>query len=128
MSLRMNPSGNIELQQTVRELEERLHRVEKVVFHIDDGSGTGRYDNWTQTGDGTEYPGSYGVGAEKKPFVPYTEPDVLVTGSAFRILKADQSVDPVVHVATAVSAGLVSYESDGETLEVSRDHVVSVKA
>ena len=29
------------------------------------GSGTGRYgsaDHWTQTGDGTDYPGSYGVG------------------------------------------------------------------
>lgn len=46
------------------------------------GSGTGRYgdgaDHWTQTGDGTDYPGSYGVGATGsqgeplKPFVPYS--------------------------------------------------------
>jgi hypothetical protein len=43
-------------------------------------------------------------------------------------MRADQSVDPEVRVATAVSAGLVTYESDGETLEVSRDHVVTVKA
>jgi hypothetical protein len=31
-----------------------------------DGSGTGRYHdntNWTQVSDGTDYPGSYGVGA-----------------------------------------------------------------
>ena len=41
-----------------------------------DGSGTGRYgdnaDHWTQTGDGSQYPGSYGVGPETThaPFVP----------------------------------------------------------
>lgn len=53
------------------------------------GSGTGRYgtdaDNWTQTGDGTDYPGSYGVGPKGsdgqplKPFVPVTEEPVEET-------------------------------------------------
>jgi hypothetical protein len=123
MSLDVNTSGNINLQTTVREIEERLHRVEKEVFKIADGSGTGRYvDNWTQESDGKDYPpSSYGTGNEPAP-------DVLTVGSSFRILRADQSVDPVVHVATALSDGLVTYESDGETLEVSRDHVVTVKA
>jgi hypothetical protein len=49
---------------------------------IVDGSGTGRYgghDNWTEHGDGTDYPtdgASYGVGSngeQLKPFVPYQE-------------------------------------------------------
>lgn len=108
-----------------------------------DGSGTGRYgsgDHWTQHGDGTDYPsegGSFGVPqnastaftplpaeAPVAPTVPVSDP--IVVGSSFRILRADQSVDPTVHVVKALDFGLVSYESDGETLEVSRDHVVPV--
>ena len=99
-----------------------------------DGSGTGRYGshgNWTFGSDGTDYhPGSYGTGSqgqELKPFVPVEPVDDFKVGDSFRIMRADQSVDPVVHEATAISGGLVTYESDGETLEVSRDHVVKVK-
>jgi hypothetical protein len=117
-----------------------------------DGSGTGRYGahgNWTEHGDGTDYPSegaSYGV-PQNKPFVPldadapdapivpaaeaFAAPssDPLVVGSSFRILRADQSVDPAVHVATAVHGGLVTYyESAGVTAQVSRGHVVPVKA
>jgi hypothetical protein len=114
-----------------------------------DGSGTGRYgegDHWTQNSDGTDYPGSYGVGptdaAPLKPFVPSfsgeliavgptvttTPPatDPITVGSSFRIMRADKSVDPVAHVVKAIDFGLITYESDGETLEVSRDHVVPV--
>ncbi len=104
-----------------------------------DGSGTGRYGahgNWTEHGDGTDYPAqgaSYGVPqntpvteSASAPTVPAVDP--LIVGSSFRIMRADQSVDPVVHVVKAIDFGLVSYESDGETLEVSRDHVVPVKA
>lgn len=108
-----------------------------------DGSGTGRYGahgNWTEHGDGTDYPAqgaSYGVPqnastaftplpaeAPVAPTVPVSDP--IVVGSSFRILRADQSVDPAVHVVKALDFGLVSYDSDGETLEVSRDHVVPV--
>jgi hypothetical protein len=43
------------------------------------GSGTGRYgdgaDHWTQTGDGTDYPGSYGVGPVATNFAPGTGSD-----------------------------------------------------
>ncbi len=118
-----------------------------------DGSGTGRYGshgNWTFEGDGKDYPGSYGVGptepaAPLKPFVPFeaepaqvpaasVEPvtpvvpptDPIIVGSSFRIMRADKSVDPVVHVVKAIDFGLITYESDGETLEVSRDHAVPV--
>jgi hypothetical protein len=41
-------------------------------------------------------------------------------------MRADKSVDPVAHVVKAIDFGLITYESDGETLEVSRDHVVPV--
>ena len=100
-----------------------------------DGSGTGRWgsgDNWTQHGDGTDYPthgGSFGVpqNAELKPFEAFS--DTFRVGSQFRIMKADKSVDPQIHVATAINDGLVTYyESAGKTAEVSRDHVVAVKA
>jgi len=117
-----------------------------------DGSGTGRYGahgNWTEHGDGTDYPSegaSYGVAqntplspfepldenAPVAPIVPASQAfaaspssDPLVPGSFFRILRADQSVDPVVHVVKAIDGDLVVYESDGETLEVLRDHVVA---
>jgi hypothetical protein len=111
-----------------------------------DGSGTGRYGahgNWTEHGDGTDYPGegvSFGV-PQNKPFVPLDADapeapvipakeafaaDPLVPGSSFRILRADQTVDPVAHVVKAIDGDLVVYESDGETLEVLRDHVVAV--
>jgi len=81
------------LQAENAKLDTNLHTINST-REIADGSGTGRYgaghDNWTQTGDGTDYPGSYGVGPQPgvgstaqaldsegrplKPFVPYTEP------------------------------------------------------
>ena len=61
-------SGSIQLQLEVESIEARLARVEAKLWPpIEEGSGTGRYDHWTQTGDGKDYPGSYGVG-ELKPF------------------------------------------------------------
>jgi hypothetical protein len=49
--------------------------VQGDVKKMADGSGTERYDNWTQHSDGTDYPGSYGVGPQKElpPFVPFEE-------------------------------------------------------
>ena len=101
------------------------------------GSGSERWpdgaDHWTQTGNGTDYPGSYGVGPEETdgliPFVPLSAPiqsDGLAVGDSFRIIRADQSVDPAAHVATAIANDLVTYEAEGETLEVSLGHVVKV--
>lgn len=107
------------------------------------GSGTGRYGDghghWTFAGDGTDYPAegaSYGVPQNAStaftpvPAVPVTPAvppsDPIIVGSSFRIMRADKSVDPVVHVVKAIDFGLITYESDGETLEVSRDHVVPV--
>jgi hypothetical protein len=55
MALILNEYGNIELQKAVREIEERLHRVEKALFQVADGSGTERYA-WTDTGTGETYP------------------------------------------------------------------------
>jgi hypothetical protein len=102
------------------------------------GSGTGRYgagEHWTQHGDGTDYPsegGSFGVPQNTPVAEPaaaaFAPSGTIGVGSSFRILRGDQSVDPAVHVVKALDFGLVSYEADGETLEVSRDHVVPVKA
>ena len=103
------------------------------------GSGTGRYGgghgHWTFEGDGTDYPAggaSYGVSQNTSalatgPIVPVVPPsDPIIVGSSFRIMRADKSVDSVVHVVKAIDFGLITYEADGETLEVSRDHVVPV--
>ena len=119
-----------------------------------DGSGTGRYgsgDHWTDRGrgEGLDYPsqdGSFGV-PQNAPFVPLGEDapdapivpasqafaatpssDPIAVGSSFRILRADQSVDPVAHVVESIDGNLITYLSDGETLEVLREHVVPVKA
>jgi hypothetical protein len=70
----------ITLIETLRKFDDRLQAIEDKVFANSDGSGTARYENWTQRSDGTEYPGSYGVGPlgsdgqPLKPFVPYSEP------------------------------------------------------
>jgi hypothetical protein len=69
----------ITLIETLRKFDDRLQAIEDKVFANSDGSGTARYENWTQRSDGTEYPGSYGVGPlgsdgqPLKPFVPYSE-------------------------------------------------------
>lgn len=58
----------------IRALDARLQALEDKLFPpVADGSGTERYDNWTQHSDGTDYPGSYGVGPELKPFEPLPE-------------------------------------------------------
>jgi len=70
-----------------------------------DGSGTGRYgdgaDHWTQTSDGTDYPGSYGVGPlgsdgqPLKPFVPFKEGEEPVQPTAPEKLdEAQGAVEP----------------------------------
>jgi hypothetical protein len=111
-----------------------------------DGSGTGRWgghDNWTFHGDGTQYPPAYGIDPNMTPapFVPIQEPPTpaseapavasaasLTPGGTVRILRDDNTVDPQVHVVKWFSGTLVTYEENGETLEVNRDHVVAVKA
>ncbi len=60
----------------VQALHERVQRIEDKLWPpVADGSGTERYDNWTQHSNGTDYPGSYGVGPETvhPAFVPFTE-------------------------------------------------------
>lgn len=75
------------------------------------GSGTGRYgdgaDHWTQTGDGTDYPGWYGVGPvgsdgkPLEPFVPYQEGAVpesepVATPGAVEAVPAEGAPDSAV--------------------------------
>jgi hypothetical protein len=86
-----------------------------------DGSGTGRYgegDNWTQTGDGTDYPGSYGVGPELK------------VGDPIRVIEADGSVNPnvsaIVKVTTESPDGMVVFIDGGDPNGYVRDRVVRV--
>jgi len=130
LHMQQHDENKIELQKTVRELEERLHRVEKELFKINDGSGTGRYpDNWTQTGDGNDYPGSYGVGpqsGEQKPFVPFTEDaDPIKAGDQVRVIGANSVVDSAIHVVVGAGADTLAVD-DGNSY--SRDKVVRVVA
>ena len=68
--------SQLNLQIAVRELEQRLEAIEgKLWPQPADGSGTERYDNWTQVSDGKDYPGSYGVGDTSKPLVPFAPTD-----------------------------------------------------
>jgi hypothetical protein len=89
------------------------------------GSGTGRWgdhDNWTQHGDGTDYPlhgASYGVEAGGNTLQP---------GAAIRVLKDDGTVDPPVHTVTSTSGSTVYFTRGGVTGSAERDHVVQVKA
>jgi hypothetical protein len=80
------------------------------------GSGTGRYgdgaDHWTQTGDGKDYPGSYGVG-----------PDAIKAGDSVRVLGADGAVDPQIHKVVGVGPDSVAVD-DG--ISYPRDRVVRV--
>ena len=58
----------------IRNLDARIQRIEDKLWPpVADGSGTERYDNWTQVSDGSNYPGSYGVSTERKPFVPFSD-------------------------------------------------------
>ena len=107
---------------------------------IADGSGTGRYgqgDNWTQTGDGKDYPGSYGVGPEGigsdgqplKSFVPFEEPvDTLGVGNSIRVLNEEGNVIPSVFIVTSLSPQDVTYLRDGVASTVNRNRVVKVVA
>jgi hypothetical protein len=112
-----------------------------------DGSGTGRYGehgNWTQVSDGTDYPGSYGVGKrdgvgsvgqELKPFLPTEEerdaakkelpPFVpfLETGDSVRVIGADGQVDPAIHKVVGVGTESVAVD-DGNSYP--HDKVVAV--
>jgi hypothetical protein len=109
----------------LRSIDDRLQAIENKLWpKLEDGSGTERYDNWTQHSDGTDYPGSYGVG-EQKPFVPFSEPDI-VAGDSIRVVQASGEVDPVVHVVTEATASVVTFEVDGVPVDVPRDHVVKV--
>jgi hypothetical protein len=56
MALILNEYGNIELQKAVREIEERLHRVECELFLKKSSGIDGSAGDWTQAGDGTKYP------------------------------------------------------------------------
>jgi uncharacterized protein with von Willebrand factor type A (vWA) domain len=124
LHMQQHDENKIELQKTVRELEERLHRVEKELFKIDDGSGTGRYpDNWTQTSDGNDYPGSYGVGPStaQKTFVPFDDP--IKSGDQVRVIGSNGVVDSVIHVVVGAGADTLAVD-DGNSYP--RDKVVRV--
>lgn len=100
----------------LRILDQRVQRIEDKLWPHADGSGTARYaDNWTQTGDGTDYPGSYGVGPV----------DTLKVGDTVRVTSAEGVVDPEARKVTSVSNGLVY--TDGILIGYPRDHVVVVK-
>ena len=121
----VGPQG-ADVEATFKWIEERLKVIEDHIWPPPaDGSGTERYDNWTQTGDGTQYPGSYGVG-EPKPFVPFDETkDPIVVGDSVRIITAAGEVDPAVHKVSGVStAGEVFVEGDEHPHH--RDAVVRV--
>jgi len=74
---------------------------------VSDGSGTGRYgdgaNHWTETGDGTDYPGSYGVGpvgADGQPlktFVPFKQGEPTSEPATDATIPANVPVIPVEH-------------------------------
>ena len=87
------------------------------------GSGTLRYqegDNWTQTGDGTDYPGSYGVG-----------PDLKV-GDDVRVIEANGQVNPKVSRITKIdpgtSDGQIFFVDGGDSKGYFRDRVVRMRS
>ena len=101
----------------IRDLDARIGRIEDNIWPNGDGSGTGRYregTNWTQISDGTDYPGSYGVG-----------PD-LVVGDSVRVVNDGGDVDPVVHVVTSVNADRITFEENKAPIVVKRAQVVKV--
>lgn len=86
-----------------------------------DGSGTLRYpdaENWTQTGDGTEYPGSYGVG-----------PDLKV-GDSVRVIESDGAVNPKLATISSITQespdGVIYFVEGGDPKGYFRDRVVRV--
>jgi hypothetical protein len=112
----------------IRNLDRRVREIEVKLFPQADGSGTGRYpDNWTQIGDGTEYPGSYGVGAqsdELKPFVPFVEDSgPIKAGDYVRVIGSDGVVDSAIHSVVSVGADTLVVD-DGNSYP--RDKVVRV--
>ena len=107
----------------IRDLDARIGRIEDNIWPNGDGSGTGRYregTNWTQISDGTDYPGSYGVGPDKKPFVPFDE---LAVGDLVRVIDEHSNVDPDIHKIVGVGPDSVAVD-DGKTY--TRDHVAKV--
>jgi hypothetical protein len=67
MDFKMKGEG-VDIGATLQEIDRRLLAIEQKLWPPPaDGSGTERYDHWTQHSDGTDYPGSYGVGP-LKPF------------------------------------------------------------
>ena len=90
-----------------------------------DGSGTARYaDNWTQVSDGTDYPGSYGVG-QQAPFVPFNEADDLAAGDSVRVIDANGVVKPEIHKVVSIGADSIAVD-DGD--KYPRSKVVRVLA
>ena len=108
----------------IRNLDHRVRAIEEKLWPNSDGSGTDRYvDNWTQVSDGSNYPGSYGVGEELKPFAPF---DDLLAGDSIRVINESGLVDPDIYTATSVSAEKVEFSHDGQVVTAPRDHVVKV--
>jgi hypothetical protein len=108
-----------DIEGTFAWIERRLKCVEDKLWPpIADGSGTERYDNWTQHSDGLEYPGSYGV-------VGNAEPDLKV-GDSIRVINDDASVDPEVHSAVSATPIEVTFMKHGSLNAVPRDRVVKV--
>jgi len=102
----------------IRDLDKRTRAIEQKLWPHADGSGTDRYDHWTQTGDGTGYPGSYGIKTDG-PIDP------IKLGDSVRVIGADGKVDPTVRTVSGVIAnGNVCV--DGLVTEYTRDKVVRV--
>lgn len=126
----IGPKG-ADIEGTFKWIEERLKRVEDKLWPHADGSGTERYDNWTQRSDGLDYPGSYGVGPNKVSATPdqkTVEPvGDLEVGDPVRVLKDDNNVDPEVYTVQALAdEGRLVYVKDGHPGYM-RDRVVQVK-
>lgn len=92
--------AEIGLIDHIRNLDRRVREIEVKLFPQTDGSGTGRYpDNWTQTGDGTDYPGSYGVGLD------------LGAGDSVRVIDGEGGIDNTIRTVKAVGKDTVIVDS-----------------
>lgn len=76
------------------------------------GSGTERWpdgaDNWTQTGDGTDYPGSYNVGPQLK------------AGDQVRVIESDGKINPNQQIADDSKAAQLAGKVNTATGQINK--------